>query len=141
MRSSGSRATGRSSRSSTRSPPVADACSGSGRSERSRPLKQFFRWFGDDPHEGAAVRLQRHVGARTSRSWRSRPGHALHILDRFHITQQMNKAIEKVRRAEVRELKQRRTARAADQRALGAAPPPAEPNGQGPRPAARSRAA
>ncbi len=33
-------------------------------------------------------------------------GAALHVLDRFHITQQMNKAIEKVRRAEVRELRQ-----------------------------------
>ena len=34
-------------------------------------------------------------------------GHALHVLDRFHIALNMNKAIETVRRAEVRELKQR----------------------------------
>ena len=34
-------------------------------------------------------------------------GHALHVLDRFHIALNMNKAIDTVRRAEVRELKQR----------------------------------
>jgi len=34
-------------------------------------------------------------------------GHALHILDRFHIARHMSEAIDRVRRAEVRSLRQR----------------------------------
>jgi transposase len=34
-------------------------------------------------------------------------GHALHILDRFHIARHMSEAIDRVRRAEVRSLRKR----------------------------------
>jgi len=37
----------------------------------------------------------------------TKAGHALHILDRFHIAKHMNDAIDQVRRAEVRSLRQR----------------------------------
>jgi len=67
--------------------------------------KAFFRWFGE-----TRTKALRFV---CSDMWSAyiavvakQAGAALHVLDRFHITQLMNKAIEKVRRAEVRELKQ-----------------------------------
>jgi len=67
-------------------------------------LLAFFGWFGDDRTQ--ALRFV------CSDMWKAyltvvakKAGHALHILDRFHIAQQMSKAIDKVRRAEVLELR------------------------------------
>lgn len=68
-------------------------------------LEGFFRWFG--PARTAALRFI------CSDMWKpylqvvaAQAGHALHILDRFHIAMHLSKAIDEVRRAEVRSLKQ-----------------------------------
>lgn len=76
-----------------------------GQKRTKKTLLKFFRWFGKERTEALQFVC--------SDMWKAyltvvakKAGHALHILDRFHITQLMNKAIEKVRRAEVRALKQ-----------------------------------
>src|SRR6202521_1687133 len=56
-------------------------------------------------HGGARVNLQRHVEA-VSTVVAKKAGHALHILDRFHIAKHMSDAIDHVRRAEVDALRQ-----------------------------------
>jgi transposase len=75
-----------------------------GRERRVTTLRAFFHWFGD-----ARTQALRFV---CSDMWKpylkvvaEQAGHALHILDRFHITQQMSKAIDEVRRREVHELR------------------------------------
>ena len=77
-----------------------------GQTRRVKTLLQFFRWFGRERTQ--ALRFV------CSDMWKpylkvvaKKAGHALHVLDRFHIALNMNKAIDTVRRAEVRELKQR----------------------------------
>ena len=77
-----------------------------GQQRRVKTLLRFFRWFG--PERTQALRFV------CSDMWQpylkviaKKAGHALHILDRFHIALNMNKATDSVRRAEVRELKQR----------------------------------
>ena len=52
---------------------------------------------------------------------------AIHVLDRFHVAQLLSKAIDTVRREEVRSPARRRSSRRADQDALGAAQTPREP--------------
>ncbi len=76
-----------------------------GQKRTKKTLLKFFRWFGQERTEALQFVC--------SDMWKAyltvvakKAGHARHILDRFHITQLMNKAIEKVRRAEVRALKQ-----------------------------------
>ena len=76
-----------------------------GQDRTKKTLLKFFRWFGKERTQ--ALRFV------CSDMWKAyltvvakKAGHALHILDRFHIAQQMNKAIDQVRRTEVRELKQ-----------------------------------
>lgn len=77
-----------------------------GRDRRVKTLLRFFRWFG-------ATRTQalRFV---CSDMWKpylkviaKKAGHALHVLDRFHIAVHMSAAIEAIRRAEVHELRRR----------------------------------
>ena len=77
-----------------------------GQPRRVKTLLRFFRWFG--PERTQALRFV------CSDMWQpylkviaKKAGHALHILDRFHIALNMNTATDTVRRAEVRELKQR----------------------------------
>jgi len=76
-----------------------------GQKRTKKTARAFFRWFG--------ARRTKALRFICSDMWAAyisvaakQASKALHVLDRFHITQQMNKAIEKVRRAEVRELKQ-----------------------------------
>ena len=67
--------------------------------------RQFFQWFGETRTQALKFVCSDMWGAYIS-VVAKQAGAALHVLDRFHITQLMNKAIEKVRRAEVRELRQ-----------------------------------
>jgi transposase len=75
-----------------------------GQERRVKTLLRFFRWFGKQRTQ--ALRFV------CSDMWKpylkvvaKKAGHALHILDRFHIALQMSKAIDEVRRAEVHELR------------------------------------
>ena len=69
-----------------------------------KTLLRFFRWLG----KKRTAELQ----FISSDMWQAylkviakKAGHALHVLDRFHIMQRMNKAIDQVRAAEVKQLK------------------------------------
>jgi len=69
-----------------------------------KTLLRFFRWLGKD--RSAALRFV------CSDMWKpylrvvaKKAGHALHILDRFHIMSHMSKAIDEVRAQEARDLK------------------------------------
>ncbi len=68
--------------------------------------REFFRWFGETRTKTLRFVCSDMWGAYISVVAKE-AGAALHVLDRFHITQLMNKAIEKVRRTEVRELNHR----------------------------------
>jgi transposase len=75
-----------------------------GQERRVKTLLRFFRWFGVERTD--ALRFV------CSDMWKpylkvvaKKAGHALHILDRFHIAMHMSEAIDQVRRAEVHELK------------------------------------
>ena len=77
-----------------------------GQHRRAKTLLRFFRWFGKE--RTAALTFI------CSDMWKpylnvvaKKAGHALHILDRFHIAKHMSEAIDQVRRAEVRSLRQR----------------------------------
>ncbi len=77
-----------------------------GRARRVKTLLGFFRWFGAT--RTAALQFV------CSDMWKpylkviaKKAGHALHILDRFHIAKQMGDAVDEVRRQEVSELRRR----------------------------------
>ncbi len=77
-----------------------------GQERRVKTLLAFFRWFGRD--RTAALRFI------CSDMWKpylkvvaKKAGHALHVLDRFHIAQHMGDAIDHVRRSEVHDLQRR----------------------------------
>ena len=77
-----------------------------GQHRRAKTLLRFFRWFGKE--RTAAL------GFICSDMWQPylkvvarKTGQALHILDRFHIATHMSEAIDQVRRAEVRSLRER----------------------------------
>ena len=77
-----------------------------GQERRVKTLLTFFRWFGQE--RTTALRFI------CSDLWKpylkvvaKKAGHALHILDRFHIAQHMSTAIDQVRRAEVHDLRRR----------------------------------
>jgi len=76
-----------------------------GQKRTKQTVQQFFRWFGKTRTKALQF-VCSDMWAAYIAVVATQAGQALHILDRFHITQQMNKAIEKVRRAEVHELKQ-----------------------------------
>jgi transposase len=72
---------------------------------RAKTLLRFFRWFGAERTAALAFVC--------SDMWKpylqvvaKKAGHALHILDRFHIAKHMSDAIDQVRRAEVHALRQ-----------------------------------
>lgn len=76
-----------------------------GQHRRAKTLLRFFRWFGTK--RTAALEFV------CSDMWKpylqvvaKKAGHALHILDRFHIAKHMSDAIDEVRRAEVHALRQ-----------------------------------
>ncbi len=75
-----------------------------GKDRKASTLLAFFRWLG--PQRTAALRFV------CSDMWKpylrvvaQKAGHALHVLDRFHIMVHLNKAIDKVRAQEARALK------------------------------------
>ena len=75
-----------------------------GKDRKARTLRAFFQWLG--PRRTAGLRFV------CSDMWKpylrvvaQQAGHALHVLDRFHIMAHMNKAIDKVRAQEARALK------------------------------------
>jgi len=75
-----------------------------GQDRKVKTLLRFFRWLGKD--RSAALRFV------CSDMWKpylrvvaKKAGHALHILDRFHIMSHMSKAIDEVRAQEARDLK------------------------------------
>jgi transposase len=75
-----------------------------GRDRTAKTLLRFFRWLGKE----RTAELQ----FICSDMWQAylkviakKAGHALHVLDRFHIMQRMNKAIDQVRAADVKQLK------------------------------------
>lgn len=75
-----------------------------GQERKTKTLLRFFRWLGRE----RTVEL-RYI---CSDMWKpylkviaKKAGHAIHILDRFHIMAQMSKAIDKVRAEEARRLK------------------------------------
>jgi transposase len=76
-----------------------------GQHRRAKTLLGFFRWFGKERTTALAFIC--------SDMWQpylkvvaKKAGHALHILDRFHIAKHMSDAIDQVRRAEVHTLRQ-----------------------------------
>jgi transposase len=75
-----------------------------GQERRVKTLLRFFRWFG--PARTQALRFI------CSDMWKpylkvvaKKAGHAVHILDRFHIAMHMSEAIDAVRRIEVHDLR------------------------------------
>jgi len=77
-----------------------------GEHRQAKTLLRFFRWFGQD-----RTRRLQYV---CSDMWRpylkvvaKKAGHALHILDRFHMMMHFNRAIDKVRAGEARELERK----------------------------------
>jgi transposase len=73
---------------------------------RAKPLLQFFRWFGTE-RTAALTFICSDMWKPSLKVVAKKAGHALHILDRFHIATHMSDAIDKVRRAEVRSLRER----------------------------------
>ena len=76
-----------------------------GKKRKVKTLLGFFRWFGK-------ARTQE-LGYICSDMWKpylrviaKKAGHAIHILDRFHIMANLSKAIDKVRAQEAKELKE-----------------------------------
>lgn len=77
-----------------------------GQERRVKTLRTFFRWFGRD--RTAALRFI------CSDRWKpslkvvaKKAGHAIHVLDRFHIAPHLGDAIDQVRRSEVHDLRRR----------------------------------
>src|SRR5436309_15363422 len=77
-----------------------------GQHRRAKTLFQFFRWFWKERTAALAFIC--------SDMWKpylnvvaKKAAHALHILDRFHLAKHMSDAIDDVRRAEVRSLRER----------------------------------
>ena len=75
-----------------------------GEHRKAKTLLGFFHWFG--PERAAALRFV------CSDMWKAylsvvakKAGQAIHVLDRFHIVAHLNKAVDKTRAQEVKELK------------------------------------
>jgi len=75
-----------------------------GRERKTKTLLGFFRWFGQERTSGL-----RYI---CSDMWKpylkviaKKAGHAIHVLDRFHIMASLSKAIDQVRAEEARKLK------------------------------------
>jgi transposase len=75
-----------------------------GQERRVKTLLAFFRWFGSEQTQALHFVC--------SDMWKpsltvvaEKAGHALHILDRFHIAKHMGEAVDQVRRTEVHDLR------------------------------------
>jgi transposase len=77
-----------------------------GQHRRAKTLLQFFRWFGNE-RTAALTFICSDMWKPYLQVVAKKAGHALHILDRFHIAKHMSDAIDAVRRAEVRALRDR----------------------------------
>ena len=75
-----------------------------GQHRRAKTLLRFFRWFGRD-RTAALTFICSDMWKPYLQVVAKKAGHALHILDRFHIAKHMSDAIDQVRRAEVRTLR------------------------------------
>ena len=75
-----------------------------GPERRVKTLLRFFRWFGK-PHTQALRFVCSDMWKPYLKVIAKKAGHALHVLDRFHIAMHMGEAIEAVRRAEVHDLR------------------------------------
>ena len=75
-----------------------------GPNRTAKTLLRFFRWLGKERTANiqfiCSDMWQAYIKVITIKA-----GHAIHVLDRFHIAQRMNKAIDQVRAAEVKKLK------------------------------------
>lgn len=77
-----------------------------GKHRQEKTLTRFFKWFGATRSKGLRFIC--------SDMWKpylkvvaKKAGHAIHVLDRFHIATHMSKAIDKVRATEVKDLRAR----------------------------------
>lgn len=77
-----------------------------GKKRKLKTLMSFFRWFG--PKRSQALRFI------CSDMWKpylrviaKKAGHAIHVLDRFHIASHLSKAIDQIRAKEAKELRAR----------------------------------
>lgn len=77
-----------------------------GQHRRAKTLLRFFRCFGNE-RTAALTFICSDMWKPYLKVVAKKAGHALHILDRFHICQDLSDAIDQVRRAEVRSLRQR----------------------------------
>lgn len=77
-----------------------------GRERKTKTLLGFFRWFGKERSAGLEY-VCSDMWKPYLKVIRKKAGQAIHILDRFHIMAHMNKAIDKVRAGEARELKEK----------------------------------
>ena len=77
-----------------------------GQHRRAKTLLHFFRGFGKE-RTAALVFICSDMWKPYLKVVAKKAGHALHILDRFHIAKHMSEAIDQVRRAEVHSLRQR----------------------------------
>lgn len=77
-----------------------------GEHRRVKTLLRFFRWFGKE-RTAALTFLCSDMWKPYLKVIAKKAGQACHILDRFHIAKHMSDAIDEVRRAEVRSLRQR----------------------------------
>lgn len=76
-----------------------------GQHRRAKTLLQFFRWFGKD-RTAALTFICSDMWKPYLKVVAKKAGRAVHILDRFHIAKHMSDAIDQVRRAEVRALRE-----------------------------------
>lgn len=74
-----------------------------GRERKSKTLLAFFRWFGQE-HTARLKYICSDMWKPYLKVIAKKAGHALHILDRFHIMAQLSKAIDAVRAQEAKEL-------------------------------------
>jgi transposase len=77
-----------------------------GKDRREETLHAFFNWFGRELSEKLEVACS-DMWPAYLKVIRLRAGKAIQILDRFHIASMMNKAIDRIRAEEVREIKKK----------------------------------
>jgi len=75
-----------------------------GKDRTAKTLLRFFRWFGK-PRTEALRFLCSDMWKPYLKVVAKKAGHALHVLDRFHIVAHLSKAIDKIRAQEARDLK------------------------------------
>jgi len=77
-----------------------------GKERKVKTLLGFFRWFGKE-RTGELHYICSDMWKPYLRVIAKKAGHAIHILDRFHIMAKLSKAIDKVRAQEAKELKEK----------------------------------